>query len=118
MISANGRLPPGDDFVSIRIMTRLLVPAACLWISACASPPPAPLPDARLAAQSGIPEEILRHGHQVFLAECGRCHEHVLPDDVTRSDWHVVLPGMAWNASLSPADETAVLAYIMATTTP
>jgi hypothetical protein len=87
-------------------------------MGACTSPPPAPAPDARLAARAGVPEETLRRGHRVFLAECGRCHEHELPDDVTRSDWHVVLPGMAWNASLSRADESAVLAYIMASTTP
>jgi hypothetical protein len=90
----------------------------CLWLGAYASPPPAPEPDARLSVRSGVPQELLQRGHQVYLMQCGRCHDHVLPDDVTRADWHVVLPGMAWNAGLTPADEQAVMAYIMATTTP
>lgn len=72
----------------------------------------------RLAAQSGVPQELLQRGHAVYLMQCGRCHDLVLPDDVTRADWHVVLPGMAWNAGLAPADQEAVMAYIMATTTP
>jgi hypothetical protein len=89
------------------------------WIVACGTaPPPAPVPDAAMAARTGVNETLLQRGHAVYLSQCGRCHEHILPDDVTRADWHVVLPGMAWNASLTPADEKAVLAYIEATTTP
>jgi cytochrome c5 len=88
------------------------------WVLSCAGPPPAPEPDARLAARSGVAQELLQRGHHVYLMQCGRCHDHVLPDDVTRADWHVVLPGMAWNAGLDPADQRAVMAYIMATTTP
>jgi hypothetical protein len=37
-----------------------------------------------------------------------------MPADISSDDWHVVVPGMAWNASLSAADEEAVLAYIIA----
>ncbi len=98
--------------------TRRLAVLACVFLAACAAkPPPAPVPDARLAASARTPLDQLERGYQVYLAECGRCHEHVLPDEVRRPDWHVVIPGMAWNASLSAADEKAVTAYIMATTT-
>ena len=37
-----------------------------------------------------------------------------MPDDITDEDWHVILPGMAWNAGMSQGDEEAVEAYIKA----
>ncbi len=37
-----------------------------------------------------------------------------MPDDVSKADWHVVVPGMAWNAGISEAEEEAVLDYILA----
>lgn len=100
-------------------MKRLVaVVLPCVFLGACATEPPAPEPDVRMAARSGVPQDLLERGHRVYLMQCGRCHDHVLPDDVTRADWHVVLPGMAWNAGLSDADQAAVMSYIMATTTP
>jgi hypothetical protein len=38
----------------------------------------------------------------------------VRPADVSREDWHVVVPGMSWNAGISEADEQALGAYILA----
>ena len=99
----------------IRHSAALASATAFLFSAACGpTPPPAPVPDATMAASSHRDLALLRHGHEVYLAQCGRCHEHVLPDDVTRADWHVVLPGMAWNAGLSKADEGAVMTYLMA----
>ena len=74
----------------------------------------APLPDAALSARSGVKVATLQQGHAVYLAHCGRCHEHILPKDVSAADWHVVTPGMAWNAGISAADEEALTAYLLA----
>lgn len=67
-----------------------------------------------MAARSGVSQGILQKGHAVYLAQCGRCHEHILPRDVSKADWHVVVPGMSWNAGISEADEDALTAYILA----
>ena len=37
-----------------------------------------------------------------------------MPADVSKADWHVVVPGMAWNAGIPPADEKALTAYLLA----
>ena len=38
----------------------------------------------------------------------------MLPKEVSEGDWHIVVPGMAWNAGIEPADEEAVLQYLLA----
>ncbi len=48
------------------------------------------------------------------MAQCSRCHEPMMPSEVSKDDWHIVTPGMAWNAGISEADEEAVLKYILA----
>jgi cytochrome c5 len=87
------------------------------FLPACAPAPKTatpPVPDAAMSARSKVKLQTLQRGHAVYLANCGRCHEYILPKDVSREDWHVVVPGMAWNASISPKDEKAVTAYVMA----
>lgn len=90
----------------------LLLP--CCLLAGCASPKLPPPPDATMAARSGVPQETLQQGHAVYAANCGRCHEFIMPQDVSRADWHVVVPGMAWNAGISAADEKALTAYLLA----
>lgn len=87
---------------------------SCLLLASCAATKTAPIPDAAMAARSGEKVAKLQRGHAVYLAHCGRCHEHVLPKDVSKDDWHVVAPGMAWNAGISAADEKALTAYLLA----
>lgn len=83
-------------------------------LAGCAGTKTAPVPDAAMATRSGVNHETLQRGHSVYLAHCGRCHEHILPKDVSKADWHVVVPGMSWNAGISAADEEALAAYILA----
>lgn len=73
-----------------------------------------PLPTMAMATSSGKPLERIQRGHAVFMLHCTECHEAMMPDDVTRSDWHIVVPGMAWNAGISEADEAALLDYLLA----
>lgn len=97
---------------------RFLLPAAAcaLLIAACAASSPDPAPEAteRMAVASGVPLATLQRGRAVYLLHCGECHDLMVPDDVSREDWHVVVPGMAWNAAISTTDEKAVLQYLLA----
>lgn len=67
-----------------------------------------------MAQKSGKSEGTLQIGRATYIAHCGRCHEHQLPDSVSDDDWHVVVPGMAWNAGLNKEQEVAVRAYLIA----
>lgn len=92
-------------------------PAIALLIAVaagCAPAPVIPVPDAAMAAKSGEKLPILQKGYGVYMAQCSRCHEPTMPSDVSDEDWHIVTPGMAWNAGISEADEAAVLKYILA----
>jgi cytochrome c5 len=84
-----------------------------LLLAACATKT-APIPDATMASRSGVKYGTLQRGHTVYLAHCGRCHAPILPADVSKADWHVVVPGMSWNAGISADDEAALTAYILA----
>lgn len=95
-------------------MKLLLLGFGILALAACATTRMAPVPDEAMATRSGVSQATLKKGHAVYLAQCGRCHEHILPADVSKADWHVVVPGMSWNAGISEADEDALTAYILA----
>lgn len=83
-------------------------------LCSCAGPKQPPLPSPEMASRSGKALTTLQRGHSVYLAQCTRCHEAKLPESISHEDWHVVVPGMAWNAGISKADEKAVLAYLLA----
>ncbi len=94
-----------------RLMTCLLV-----FLGSCASQwdKIAPTVTPAMAHKSGRSEGTLQMGRATYMAHCGRCHEHQLPESVSDDDWHVVVPGMAWNASLNKQQEDAVRAYLIA----
>jgi cytochrome c5 len=83
-------------------------------LSACAPEPQVPVPTEVMAVKSGEDLAVLQKGYGVYMAQCTRCHEPMMPSDVSMADWHVVVPGMAWNAGISEGDEAAVLKYILA----
>jgi hypothetical protein len=95
-------------------MNKALVFLPCLLLLPGCATKTAPVPDATMAGRSGTKLDTLQRGHAVYMAQCGRCHEPILPADVSRDDWHVVVPGMSWNAGISEADEQALTAYILA----
>ena len=99
--------------VSLPIMKKALPFLPCLFLACCATRT-APIPDMAMAARSGETYETLQRGHSLYLAHCTRCHESILPADVSKDDWHVVVPGMSWNAGISEAEEAALTAYIFA----
>ncbi|QTN32725.1 cytochrome c [Akkermansiaceae bacterium] len=83
-------------------------------LAACAPQERVPVPTAAMATRSGQELAALQKGYGVYMSQCARCHEPLMPSDVSSEDWHIVTPGMAWNAGISEADEQAVLKYILA----
>jgi hypothetical protein len=75
---------------------------------------PIPVADAGMAERSGVPLETLERGNAAYLTQCGQCHRLVHPDSLKTSDWHLVVPGMCWNAGLTQADEAVILKYVLA----
>lgn len=74
----------------------------------------APVPDDAMAIRSKTSLDTLQTGHGIYMRKCGECHTHVLPKEVSSKDWHVVVPGMAWNAGILPSEEKALIKYIIA----
>jgi len=77
----------------------------------------APIPDDQMVVRSKTSLDTLQTGHGVYMRKCGECHTHLLPDEITSDDWHVIVPGMAWNAGLEPSEEKALLKYMLAAKT-
>lgn len=74
-----------------------------------------PMPDAEMARLSGRDLGQLQRGYQIYQRQCQQCHpKPLLPHEVTEGDWHIVVPGMAWNAGIDREDEEAVLQYLLA----
>ena len=96
----------------------MAVLAGMVGVAGCARQIEPPAPTARMAMVSSADLATLQRGHAVFLNHCGRCHEYEMPDEVSGEDWHVVVPGMAWNAGISAADEAALLSYVIAARQP
>lgn len=73
-----------------------------------------PNPDAKMAKAVGKPLSQLQRGHEVYMLNCGQCHQYPLPESVDIMDWEDAMPKMIGHAGLQPSDETAVLAYVKA----
>jgi hypothetical protein len=72
----------------------------------------APIPDKKLAQKYQVSLSQIGLGHAIYLRKCGECHLHVLPDQVTEQQWHVIVPKMSWNAGLASEDEKALHQYL------
>ena len=73
-----------------------------------------PFPDQAMANASGRKLSQLEQGYVIYNKQCSQCHEPMLPHEVSEGDWHIVVPGMAWNAGIDRDDEEAVLQYLLA----
>lgn len=73
-----------------------------------------PNPSPAMAGASGKPIARLQRGHEIYMLKCGECHEYQLPERVDIEDWEDALPQMIRHAGLPPADEGAVLDYVVA----
>lgn len=73
-----------------------------------------PNPTPEMASASGTPLETLQRGHVIYMLNCGECHTYMLPEDLFVDEWQDAIPDMITHAGLAPADEKAVLAYVLA----
>lgn len=73
-----------------------------------------PNPSAAMAKKSGFPLEKIQRGHEVYMLKCGECHVYQLPQNLDIDEWQLTVPKMIKHAGLEPADEKAVLAYVVA----
>lgn len=71
-------------------------------------------PSEELARRSGTSLKELHIGFGVWVRECGKCHDHVFPEEIPSSDWHAVTPKMAWNANITDTEQKALLKYLLA----
>lgn len=74
------------------------------------------LPSEELARKHKTSLKDLHIGFGTYVRECGTCHSHVLPEDLSSSQWHVTTPKMAWNANISDKEQKALLSYLVAAT--
>jgi len=72
----------------------------------------APVPDQAMARKYNAKLARIGLGHAIYMRKCGECHLHVLPDEIKSNNWHLIVPGMSWNAGISPNEETALLDYL------
>jgi mono/diheme cytochrome c family protein len=107
---------------------------AALWMTSCGGmgPPPemgdldtgedpaeggipeVPNPSAAMAKKSGKSLGEIQRGHEVYMLHCGECHKYMLPQDLDIDEWQTAVPKMIGHAGLEPADERAVLSYVVA----
>lgn len=71
-------------------------------------------PSMVMSERTGVPIKDLHTGFSVFVFRCAACHEYMYPDDLSKKDWHKVVPGMAANAGISKIEEEALLKYLIA----
>lgn len=73
-----------------------------------------PNPSEAMAKKSGKPLSQLQRGHEVYMLNCGQCHNYPLPEKVDIMDWEDAMPKMIGHAGLTSSDEKAVLDYVIA----
>ena len=61
-----------------------------------------------------VPLAKLKEGHAIYKVQCSKCHEPKFPGAVPSDQWHIIIPGMAWNAGLSKDEEKKLNTYIIA----
>ncbi|MEP4077053.1 MAG: cytochrome c [Haloferula sp.] len=75
---------------------------------------PIPAATPEMALEMGVEQDQLARGRELYMANCARCHERVLPGKMDPEYWRGVMPHMGENAELSKSQETDVLIYLMA----
>jgi cytochrome c5 len=76
-----------------------------------------PNPSAAMAKKSGKTLPQIQRGHEVYMLKCGECHVYQLPQNLDVDEWQDAVPKMIKHAGLEPADEKAVLDYVIAVKT-
>ena len=83
-------------------------------ITACSQQTNNNAPTQAMASATQTKLSDLGEGHAIYMRQCSQCHEAKLPETIPSKAWHVIVPGMAWNAGLSKEEEAKVHTYIIA----
>jgi hypothetical protein len=66
------------------------------------------------AAKVKTAREALEEGRQLYTSRCSECHDLEMIDSRGRSGWEKAVGGMSRRASLTGAEQTRILDYLMA----
>jgi hypothetical protein len=97
-------------------MTKLFAAGfVCLLVSCSTTAPPEVTPQfVRANSNWGVSLAQLRQGRTLFVSRCIECHTLPPVAAHTAAEWPYLIKEMADRASLKPAEQSAVLAYILA----
>jgi len=101
-------------------MPKLTVPSllVALLVSACGFPKTTERPPALTEADLATNREALALGGTTFAAKCNGCHGYPDVASVPADRWPAIVKEMAGKASLTPAQESATLAFVLAAQKP
>lgn len=91
-----------------------LTPAGCLTIEQMAPPVESLAPSATGAGPAGLDLAQLRRGRDIYLTGCASCHAVEPIDRYAHQEWLDIIPDMAEETRLDPAETADVRAYILA----
>jgi cytochrome c5 len=78
----------------------------------CASFSERQVPVSSLNVNRGVDPVVFNRGREIFMTNCVRCHDKVVPTEGSLNTWHSKYPAMAWTTDLSKEDEDAVVQYM------
>jgi trimethylamine-N-oxide reductase (cytochrome c) len=97
-------------------MPRVVLPLifVAFWTGCLSVEQAAPPVTSTMAAMAGTAPSTLQHGRELFAGRCTACHNPAPLAKYTGARWREIVDEMAGKAHLTPADRSAVLAYILA----
>ena len=102
---------------SVRRVIRPLLTGVAVTLLICSCGPAylAPPVTPKLVKVSRSPVSSLNRGYEVHQAKCAKCHSFQDPSDFEIEELtEEIMPDMARKSKLDPADEKAVLHYLLA----
>lgn len=67
-----------------------------------------------MASEMGVEQQQLQQGRDLYMANCNKCHERVLPAKIDPEYWREILPHMSHNAKLNQTQLEALQTYLIA----
>lgn len=88
----------------------------CVCMLAACGPDLTVIPEVtpQMATSMGVEQTQLQHGRDLYMANCNKCHERVLPAKIDPEYWREILPHMSHNAKLNEAQLEDLQTYLIA----
>jgi hypothetical protein len=87
----------------------------CLLVGCSTTAPPEVTPQlAQAYSKRGVSLAQLQQGRTLFVSRCIECHTLPAVDAHTAKEWPGLIKEMSDRANLKPAEQNAVLTYILA----